>query len=157
MCKNWNLLRLFFGACVPCRRMQYIFKKCKWQKLWLFHKSFSTLIFRQPHFRWYLGYLPPFGHQKFWPKVCCSAVHFLKRRSQDKHFLSPLNKKLQNWYTSKYPQIHKRALYRMHFPWYTGAKKKAAQKQYLMLRTCMKNRICNRWDNWRAYGPELLL
>ena len=25
------------------------------------------------------------------------------------------------------------------------------------LRTCMKNRMCNQWDNWRAYGPELLL
>ena len=20
-----------------------------------------------------------------------------------------------------------------------------------------ENRICNQWDNWRAYGPELLL
>ena len=27
----------------------------------------------------------------------------------------------------------------------------------LLIRTCMKNRMCNQWDNWRAYGPELLL
>ena len=26
----------------------------------------------------------------------------------------------------------------------------------LSLRTCMKNRMCNQWDNWRAHGPELL-
>ena len=28
---------------------------------------------------------------------------------------------------------------------------------YIKLRTCMKNRICNQWDNWRAYGPEQML
>ena len=28
---------------------------------------------------------------------------------------------------------------------------------YILLRTCVKNRMCNQWDNWRAYGPELLL
>ena len=30
-------------------------------------------------------------------------------------------------------------------------------REKFRLRTCMKNRICNQWDNWRAYGPELLL
>ena len=25
------------------------------------------------------------------------------------------------------------------------------------IRTCMKNRMCNQWDNWRAPGHELLL
>ena len=27
----------------------------------------------------------------------------------------------------------------------------------IRLRTCMKNRMCNQWDNWRANGPEVLL
>ena len=29
--------------------------------------------------------------------------------------------------------------------------------EQVSLRTCIKNRMCNQWDNWRAYGPELLL
>ena len=27
----------------------------------------------------------------------------------------------------------------------------------LLTKNLYENRMCNQWDNWRAYGPELLL